>query len=536
MEKLKIMNTDLNFALRAVIFGLHFVAAMIVLGVMFGCEMTQFNESMFGNWAYDYATWAASAQYDGTCTTAMSCYRQGKPWDNGYTIPNNLYWNPYGLLFIMEWVTMGMAGYYLTQSMLYKFPQYGKHELIARVLCCLWNAVGLVIYIIYFGYYHQTNWMEFFLAIIAFSVSTLAIFFYHVLVDMWLNLLPHGINAKDVPTAIIVDTQQRAWNIPRRFVKGNAYTRVGTDIGQLVMEEYEIGKEFRIRFAPVLRYAEYAITSPILYLAMMDIMLVGPPYWAMGIGFICMVACCLYGIPLHIMHIMEQTMERLQQVLHDKFQIDPPPKENPHQQITIVEPSIPTEPGEDPQPVQPVVHVVHPQPTAPDWPETDKFMKRKPIIQVSILGNKMSSEEMRIAYVRNYNNKIDMDEDLQGWFNTIWAWGLLGKWRSNWVAKLHYMQMSWYCLMVALGILIYLGRMVLATTLIPSYVLACLWILIIMYASFGIVASLFYGLLGDGSWVYMDLTLELLSLFAKVPIIIILAAGYLGTPGATCRP
>jgi uncharacterized membrane protein len=87
---------------------------------------------------------------------------------------------------------------------------------------------------------------------------------------------------------------------------------------------------------------------------------------------------------------------------------------------------------------------------------------------------------------------------------------------------------------MALTILIYLGREVLVTTFLPMYITAALWIMIILYSSFGLVASLFYYFIDALYWQYMEVALDVLSFTAKVPVILILGAGYMNMPGNSC--
>ena len=282
---------------------------------------------------------------------------------------------------------------------------------------------------------------------------------------------------------IIIPNEGRLWDIPLKYMKEQNAEK------ETLLQKSELEYTLKIRVQVILRYLEYAITAPLLYIAMICVVIVGPPYWAVMLGYLCMLGCCLCGVPLHFMHLLEVLVSYLKKC----------------------------EP------------VIMPTPSAP---EPEKASK-KLVIHAKIRQMGVDANQGKIQYIKDYNDTVQNEVHRTSW-NLFYSWFLIGKWRANWVVKLNYLQLSWFGLVMALTILIYLGREVLVTTFLPMYITAALWIMIILYSSFGLVASLFYYFIDALYWQYMEVALDVLSFTAKVPVILILGAGYMNMPGNSC--
>lgn len=179
-----------RYILRVVCLVVHFCIAVIISVFVFKCPRHQFKNQMYFVKAYDFPQYArVSPFYDKgvACNSTMTCFRNGVPWDDGYAIPN-MYWNPYVLLFVLEWITVTMALYYLRVDMHYKQNGHEGLNLFLYWMCMFVNGAAATVYIIYFfGTPLQTNGLEFVLVSFAFVVSTLVVAFYETWLDRWIK-------------------------------------------------------------------------------------------------------------------------------------------------------------------------------------------------------------------------------------------------------------------------------------------------------------------------------------------------------------
>jgi hypothetical protein len=449
------------------------------------------------------------------------------------------------------------------------------------------------------------------------------------------------------------------WNIPDKFSPARMVTkRLGTDFVEetqplLVVDQntptaedlikrhqkitVSIKESMRIRMQIVARYLEYSITAPLFYICILSVLVVGPPYWMYGIGYMCIQCCCWYGIPMHIMHIQERLIKELTETPGSRREfvpIDPTDAGGASSSSIIPIPAagaighsddmqggpggvpLPSagydpnpfpqagdgpnpfpQAGYDPNPLQPsgpILPDVLPagsnnntsdnNPAAssdgasnqgngngittgpgsivifhgnngaspsdytspgshtiiiPPHNATSTIVKaRKPVIFAAIGRNKpkykdMLGSEGKIEYVQEYNNNM-MTKHTANIFQFILALLMIGPWRVNWVAKMQYLNASWICLSMGLGILIYAARGLLLTSLLPVYVVMSMWNLLVFYIMFGLVACIFYYVLEFHSWDYLDVALDLLSVSAKSPIVFFLVFGYWSMPSNLC--
>lgn len=441
-----------KFALRVTCFVLHFCVSMIVLGFLFGCQTTLLNQDMYAMKAYDYTTYANSSINEYTCNSTMSCFREGIPWDNNYLL-DKMYWNPYTLLFTVEWVTTSISLWYISTITYLKW------------IGVAWNIMGWIIYITFYGWYKQANYLEAFIVSIVFIASTLLMALFDITVDKFVK---HFYIAKNTMNTKI---DGRVWNI--------CISNLIDEKQRLLTATHKYESELRQRWQVVARYMEYTCTAPLLYVTIVCLVAVDPPYWAHCIGYFCILTCCLYGIPLHILHTLECSMD------------------------SIIE-------------------------------DSDKPMTKLPVIYAGIQSDAIKVDDGRLTYIRRYNQAIT-DQPQSSLYNIFLACINMGKWRCNWVVKIHFMQISWISVITALSIIVYLARDILLTTgIIPAYVSAIIWLLLIFYSSFGVVSTMFYYFLDKKYWQHMDTVLDVLSLACKIPIALILTFGYITMPGNVC--
>lgn len=465
---------------------LHSCVSAVILVFMFACKTSQFNQSMYGMKAFDYAPYALSSYNDYTCNSTVACFRNAMPWSDGYALPN-LSFNPYIALFTFQWITTAFSLFYISRNMQEITGDWERVKKGLKYGSIACNMVGWGIYVIYFFVYGQNNWLEISLYSVIWVLSSLLILLFDMKLHAWAATFP-----KVLVDGEMVESASRLWNIPA-FMKNDegesemlVVDKKGMELPELMVERMQV----------VMRYLEYTCTAPILFVAIMNMMVVGAPYWATMMGYTCMVGCCLYGVPLHLMHVQEVTIELFKKIKHHSeeqmFALSPP--------VTVSTMSM-------------------------------KNDLKKPIIKASIMGNPL--DEGKITYIYRYN-ELEQAEGHRKNKNFFWSLILMGKWRSNWVVKMHYLQNAWFGVVMALSFVVYLARNVLFSNILPDYVLACIWMLLAMYTSFGLVGTLYYYFLDRKYWHTMDLAMETLSFLAKAPIVMTLCAGYWNMPGNSC--
>lgn len=545
---------------RIFVFVMHFIMSIILVSFLFVCKTAQFNSDMYKTVAYDYTGWAASSQYDGTCNSPVTCYREAKPWDNGVVISGNWYWNPYALLMVIEWLTASFSLFYVAEKFRCPLPEVNKVYTILTYIAVGWNAVGLVLYFGWLGSARQGNGFEIVLVFVLTGMACLIMLFFEKLLKMWVMGFPQ------TPTLIATKalSMGKIWNIPKKYLRTDAGDdqiitevvkkepadeRDNRGLEDFTAGEYALNTELTIRMRVVMRYMEYSITAPLLFLVILCLVVEGPPYWAYYIGYMCMFICCLCGVPAHILHLLEVLGGKIHHVEHEDMVSDhviPP-------DVVPAHPVVPVPDGDG--------HEVEPG----DWHyfgtggramviakpvAVRKNNKRLPVINASMItpnnpfvGDTIAIEKVgpaydpdkagKISYVNMYTDHSHQYQNMNV-FLFLLSFGLMGQWRSTAVAKLHYIQLSSFGLCMALGLVVYLARDLIISTILPMYVNASLWIMLLLYCSFGVVGTLYYYFLDRSGWRSMPVTLDILSFLAKVPIALTLTAGYMNAPGNLC--
>lgn len=95
-------------------------------------------------------------------------------------------------------------------------------------------------------------------------------------------------------------------------------------------------------------------------------------------------------------------------------------------------------------------------------------------------------------------------------------------------------QVSWYSLLTAIGIIVYLSRSLLLSNILPLYITVSLWTMLAFYTLFGIAGTLFYCFIDAQAWQAFEYVLDVLSLLVKATIVLALTGGYINMPGQTC--
>jgi hypothetical protein len=540
-----------KLVVQVICFICHFCLSIILLGFLFGCDSNQFNSYMYGMKAYDYNMYTNSSMNTFTCNNTMKCFRQGIPWDNGYEIWS-MYFSPNALLFVLEWITACFALFYLRVNVHLLVPTFKIRNIVLQIISLVWLGIGCVMYIIYFAVTRQTNYLEFIILSVAFGVSAAVMLFFDKICDLLIKRIFGNVKSSGT-----VFSSGKLWNLPLQAAftlksapkgetKGIKLSSMGETKGSrlssvsetdpLLIADSSKEEEFRQRLHVIIRYIEYCCSAPMLYLCILGLVVVDAPFWGAMIGGTCILASCLYGIGVHIMHTLEccspheTTGEAFAgvPVIHASIFDTQPKLANTQPKVihaAIFEQTMPN----NNQPQVAVITNNQSQVINNNQSKVAVITNNQP--KLSVLDN----DPGRMTYLYKYNDYVNNTNESNLW-NILLASVNLGKWRCNWVMKIHLLQLSWISLGMALCIIIYLARELLITaSVLPMYVLASVWILLIMYCAFAVTGTLFYYILDHAYWNKMDMSLDILSLLAKMPIILALAFGYLGSPGSTCK-
>jgi len=405
------------------------------------------------------------------------------PWAEDEQLMNHR-WNPYAAVVAFEFISASFALFYLrelkvtpnTQTVFQYFARYFPH---------LWNALGLLLYFIWYITRGQDNWCEPMAIVVSYGLATVVLLFY----DSWRAEFEehalHGLAALLARRFYQCYVSGFPWRIPLKAGPN------GEDVLETngLLSQQEIAVILRQRLAVLLRYAEYTISASLLYVAVLSIFVVGPPSWAFIAGFTGIFACNASALALHLLHTELALGPEIMKVVINRGEQAPTPRqyarwESPFLRVPVVasvaRPVLTAPPGAQPVPDQPGGPVRQ----EPRWHETVS----------AVLG--------------------------------------VGTWHEHWVSKLELLKAAWVGLMVGILIVLYFGRGYLFNGSLPGFVVFVLWNLIIQYSAFGIAGTVFYAY--DAAWPWMEPVLDILSLAAKIPIAISVSIAFLQMPGGSC--
>lgn len=375
-----------------------------------------------------------------------------------------------------EFISASFALFYLRET-------HGAST-AARLFCkyfpIAWNLIGFVLYLGWYGARGSGNWCEP-VAIAAAYVAACAVLTEH---DAWRerfeNEALRGVAAMHARHFYQCYVHGVPWRIPLRAPPQDAEPLLMPGLA-------EVNAELRARLAVLLRYAEYTITASFLYVGVLSIFVVGPPSWAFVAGFTGIFVCNASGLALHVIH----TEQAIGPVVFGNITANPPSQQ--------------------------------PQTTAPPQPRVyASSVLRVPIIASVGRRPRAVSQQNEQQSSRRTRNPGHVLAAVFG----------AGTWHEHWVAKLELLKAAWFGLAVGIFIVIYFGRGYLFNGAMPTFVLFILWNLLVQYSLFGIVGTVFYAY--DRIWPWMEPSLDILSLAAKVPIAISVAISFLQMPGGAC--
>ena len=209
--------------------------------------------------------------------SAVWAFRDASPWRDDITL-DSLGVNPFELVFIFEWITTGCAMIYLINL----YPA-------APSLAWKWQLGGVVVYCIVLIADRQFNVVS---AVLILELLAAALLCFRSVRLAGLRATPAGHMAMEE-----ISLDGRTWRMPSRVA---ALKLAGDGEPEQPGEHHPPPPLETQEDMVVLRYTEYAITAPVLFLAVMCLLITDAPAWLALTGFFALSACNLLGIPLHM--------------------------------------------------------------------------------------------------------------------------------------------------------------------------------------------------------------------------------------------
>jgi hypothetical protein len=304
---------------RIVVFVLHFLAACGFVMVSFVCDVKGISQQ---------GTYDAVEEGYPDCEGDMKaqCFRAGVPWVDDAELDKHM-WNPYEMIFVFEWISAGFALFYLRRAL----PWVGRYY-----LCLAWDGLGIVAIVFWHVRTSVNGWGQAMLCIFSLWVCGLV----HLGWDNEIGELLMELEAeKKVQTGTqLTVVAGRLWKIPARLGKPLKQTvksrprSVFRYVGEAAADESEQSEEaqeekeldskkedgyewsavnLRAQLEILLRYIEYSLSAPLLFIAILCMVVVDAPVWMYMGGYALVQACNLQGIPLHLMCMLLEDGPRI---------------------------------------------------------------------------------------------------------------------------------------------------------------------------------------------------------------------------------
>ena len=304
---------------RVVVFVLHFLAACGFVMVSFVCDVEGISQQ---------GTYDVMEQGYPDCEGAMKaqCFRAGVPWVDDAELDRHL-WNPYEMIFVFEWISAGFALFYLRRAL----PWVRKYY-----LCLAWDGLGIVAIVFWHVRTGVNGWGQALVCIFSLWLCSLV----HLGWDNEIEGLLEELRSEKTKSAEaqLTVVAGRLWKIPTRLGKPlkqtvkskprSVFGYVGEATGdeseqtEEAQEEKELDSKkadgyewsavnLRAQLEILLRYIEYSLSAPLLFIAILCMVVVDAPVWMYLGGYALVQACNLQGIPLHLMCMLLEDGPRI---------------------------------------------------------------------------------------------------------------------------------------------------------------------------------------------------------------------------------
>jgi hypothetical protein len=254
---------------------LHGLGALTAAGLSFGCDTGKAQQTARVPAYIEYLPGDPPHRY----------FLAAFPWDEGAEFVTHT-WNPFALIFVFEWLTAAFALRPLKRVL-------AEPDALAQA-CVAWLFAGVGVFL---GWTFTNSGG----VCVAQLCTVLVSFLATGVVCVWDGLVVAPSNKyaavpdpPDKEEEKFADEHGRLWRIPAR-IGGSA------DVGKkLGTSAYNYTEEIS---GVAWRYAEYCITAPLLFLAVVCLMVTDGPAWVFLTGYWLLIVCNALGIALHISFI-----------------------------------------------------------------------------------------------------------------------------------------------------------------------------------------------------------------------------------------
>lgn len=228
------------------------------------------------------------------------------PWDEAGVFVTHE-WNPFALVFVFEWLTAAFA---------LRPLRYWMDRTRLLYIWILWLGAGLLVFISWTATNSGGAHVAMLCTVLASFVVCGAIGYsglFSDVVDYEYTAIPEDPmppvqpeTKNDAPnktkTQMFSDLQGRVWHIPSRSnqLKSTTTPVKKTAPGIPPVKIWDPPTQaYEYTMGVILRYLEYCVTAPLLFLAVVSLMVVDAPAWLFLTGYWLILLCNVFGVVLH---------------------------------------------------------------------------------------------------------------------------------------------------------------------------------------------------------------------------------------------
>lgn len=276
---------------------LHALGAILALSLSFACDTGRAVQSARVPYRLPLPTVNFSFSSDRAFLAAY-------PWDEGGEFVTHQ-WNPFALIFVFEWLTAGFAA----RPLMYFTERTG---LLMQVWLA-WLATGVVVFLAWTLSNSGGVCVAMLCTVLASFVLSMVVAYLTLVED------PQDVDVKarlSRPNKGGYQVLQgRVWWVPQSVTglrhRGGALG--GMEAAGEVEELDTVDVEQENTLGVLVRYAEYCITAPLLFLAVVCLMVVDAPAWLFLTGYWLLVTCNAVGCALHACFVSHEEDHRLRE-------------------------------------------------------------------------------------------------------------------------------------------------------------------------------------------------------------------------------
>lgn len=263
---------------------LHALGAILALSLSFVCDTGKALQTARVPYRLPLPTTNFSFSSD-------SAFLAAYPWDEGGEFVTHQ-WNPFALIFVFEWLTAGFA----LRPLMY-FTE--RSELLMRVWLA-WLGAGIVVFLAW-TFTNSGGPCVAMLCTVLASFALSMVIAYLTLVDDDQGMGTTGArlaNSQSKKRGAYEVLQGRVWWVPRS-VAGLRHRGLADGEEAPEYEPQPVDSNQENTWGVLVRYLEYCITAPLLFLAVVCLMVVDAPAWLFLTGYWLLVTCNAVGCALH---------------------------------------------------------------------------------------------------------------------------------------------------------------------------------------------------------------------------------------------